>query len=96
MVHDQTSIYSCLLQQQKDGRWFFAMDMNCDGVFSISDVAQWLLWIFFAPGDFLLSLLMKWPEAATFLELSPTAYSGWISGTVSAIVWLIMLKEAFD
>jgi hypothetical protein len=33
--------YLCQLEQEPLGRWFFAKDMNCDGVFSISDVVLW-------------------------------------------------------
>ena len=74
-----------------DARWVIAMDMNCDGAFTISDVKLWLLWLFFVPGDGLLWLLMQFPEAAVFLELMPDAYGGWFSGIVSAIGWLIAL-----
>jgi len=84
-------LYSCLQQQEIQGRWFFAKDINCDGVFTISDVALWLDWAFFLPGDGLLWVLMQMPELANFLELTPDAYSGWFSGIASAIGWLIAL-----
>jgi hypothetical protein len=41
-------------------RWKIAWDMNGDGMVTISDVWLWLKWIFFAPGDLLLLLLMKY------------------------------------
>lgn len=71
-------VYSCLEQKAAEGRWFIAQDMNCDGVFTISDVGQWCVWVFFLPGDGLFWLIMQYPKIATFLELTPTAYSGWI------------------
>jgi hypothetical protein len=36
-----------LCQLEPLDRWFFAKDMNCDGVFSVSDVVLWLKWIFY-------------------------------------------------
>jgi hypothetical protein len=66
----------CLIQQEARGRWFIAKDMNCDGVFTISDVRLWLEWEFFLPGDGLLWALMRWQEAAIFLELTPADYCG--------------------
>lgn len=79
---------ACLKQIALDGRWFIAGDMNCDGLLTISDVGLWFKWAFFSPGDGLLWVVMQSPEVATFLELTPTVYSGWFSGIVSAIVWL--------
>ena len=94
--------FACLKQIISDGRWFIARDMNCDGVFTISDVGLWLKWTFFLPGDGLLWAVMQLSEVAIFLELTPNAYSGWFPGVVSAIAWLVALgiwaaiAEIFD
>ena len=86
MVDRELAIATCLLEKMADGRWYIAIDLNCDGAFTISDVWLWLKWWFFMPGDGLLWALMQWPEASTFLELSPEDYSSW----PSAAIWLIL------
>jgi hypothetical protein len=66
--------------------------MNDDGVVTISDAWLWLKWIFFAPGDLLLLLLMNYgTPVALFLEISPTSISGILSGFMSGIIWLIVV-----
>jgi hypothetical protein len=53
-------------------RWNIVSDMNGDGTVTISDAWLWFKWLFFAPGDFLLLLLMKYGTAiALFLEINP-------------------------
>lgn len=79
----------CRLNRALEGRWFLNQDMNCDGEFTISDVWLWFEWAFFLPGDGLLWLIMQHEHLATFLEVSAATYSGWFSGIVSAIGWLI-------
>ncbi len=87
----ELTIALCQLDREAAGRWFIAKDMNCDGVFTISDVLLWGEWVFFLPGDGLLWALMEWQSVATFLEITPAAYSGWSSGIVSVIIWLIVI-----
>ena len=77
----------CELEMIAEGRWRFAKDMNCDGLFTISDVFLWIEWLFFLPGDGLLWWLMQNEGLATFFELTPAAYSGWTSGVFSVIAW---------
>ena|SRR5713101_7473981 len=75
-----------------DIRWHIAWDMNGDGVVTISDAGLWLKWIFFAPGDLLLLLLMMYgTPAALFLEINPDSLSGFLSGLISASLWLYLL-----
>ena len=74
-----------------DARWVIAMDMNCDGAVTISDVALWVSWLFYVPGDGLLWLLMQHPDAVIFLELTPSVYFGWVSAIASAVGWLIVV-----
>ena len=91
MAAREMTIVLCQWKQAEAGRWFLAIDMNCDGVFTISDVFHWFEWVFFLPADGLLWALMEWQSVATFLEVTPAAYSGWFSGIVSAFIWLIAM-----
>ena len=91
MANPEIAIALCQQELEAAGRWFIAKDMNCDGPFTISDVGLWAEWAFFLPGDGLLWAAMQSQQLATFLELTPAAYSGWFSGVVSAIIWLIAL-----
>ena len=91
MPNPEIAIALCRQEREAAGRWFIAKDMNCDGLFTISDVGLWAEWAFFLPGDGLLWAIMQSKPLATFLELTPAVYSGWFSGVVSAIIWLIVL-----
>ena len=80
-------------------RWHLAQDMNGDGATTISDVWLWFKYIFFAPGDWLFLIIMtKATGLALFLEMSPQMLYGGLSGTLSAIVWLVIvsLANSFD
>ena len=91
MPDPEITIALCQHEREAAGRWFIDKDMNCDGLFTISDVGLWAEWAFFSPGDGLLWAVMQSQQLATFLELTPAVYSGWFSGVVSAIIWLIAL-----
>ena len=72
-----------------DERWRLAWDMNGDGAITISDAWLWLKWVFFAPGDLLLLILMKYAASvALFIEITPADLGGMASGTISALAWL--------
>lgn len=83
-----------LILPATDFRW----DMNSDGLFTVSDVwlwltlgADWAEWLFFLPGNSLIWALLKYQASlATFLEINTEFYNSWITGIVSAIVWLII------
>jgi len=71
-------------------RWHFVSDLNGDGLITISDTLVWAKWIFFAPGDWLLLMLMSHaPAVAIFLELTPANPYGLLSGIVSGLVWFM-------
>lgn len=79
-----------------DTRWQIAYDMNGDGLVTASDAWLWLKWVVFAPGDFLLLLLMKYGTPITLaLQIHPgrTLY-GFLSGLISAIIWLLAASTA--
>lgn len=72
-------------------RWQFTRDMNCDGLFTISDVGLWIHWLFFLPGDAVFYGLLSIPKLAVFLEITPAWYGGWTSGILSILGWLLVL-----
>ena len=58
-------------------RWVFPEDPNGDGLTTITDVWAMIKWGFFAPGDWLLLVIMKpVTPLATFSELTPAMLSG--------------------
>jgi hypothetical protein len=68
------------------------VDVNGDGVFTISDVLLFFGNAFFLPGDWLIWTAATYaPSLAGFLELGPSAYGGILSGFVSAFAWLAAL-----
>ena len=73
-------------------RWSFLLDMNRDGVFTISDIWVWVSFVFFAPGDGLIYLVLNsFPDVGTFLEYSVADYGGISSGIISFVVWLCLI-----
>jgi hypothetical protein len=69
-------------------RWNFVADMNLDGVITISDFFLWVKWIFYAPGDFILFMLMFYlPSVCKFLEISTASLYGWWSLGLSIWIW---------
>jgi hypothetical protein len=73
-------------------RWQMSWDMNHDDVVNLADL--WLLtsWFFFAPGDAILLLAMMYATpVALFLGIDLQSLSGILSGTISAIVWLVTI-----
>lgn len=70
-------------------RWDFAWDMNRDGAVTISDVWLWTQWIFFLPGDGLITLMVHaTPSIANFFEVSYSSFGGAGSGVISGVIWL--------
>ena len=70
-------------------RWSLLLDMNRDGLFTISDIWSWVSYGFFAPGDgFIFLVLNSFPDVGTFLEYSVADYGGISSGIISSVVWL--------
>ena len=72
--------------------WEFVADMNSDGVFTMSDIIEIFIQLFFLPGDSLLFLILNYlPKATEFLELSYDNYHGMFAGIASFIVWVFLL-----
>lgn len=79
-----------------DSRWNYALDLNGDGTFTVSDIAAWFWYILYAPGDGLIYAFSLFPDTNAFFELSPESYySGW-SLAVSIALWLIGLSILGD
>ncbi len=82
-----------------EDRWHFQVDLNYDGMFTISDLGAWFKYAFFAPGDGLLYILDgSAPGLLRFFEMSTADYGGWFSGIVSGLTWLVVviISEAVD
>ncbi|NQT69082.1 MAG: hypothetical protein HQ552_05830 [Desulfobacteraceae bacterium] len=72
--------------------WEFVADMNSDGIFTMSDIIEIFIQLFFLPGDSLLFLILNYlPKVTELLELSYDNYHGMFAGIVSFIVWVFLL-----
>ena len=77
-------------------KWGFDLDMNYDGLVSISDFWHLLEWLYFYPGDLLFYLISEnLPELSRFFELSFESYSSTTSGIISLIMWPFVLVATF-
>lgn len=68
--------------------WSFVADMNYDYSVTISDLWLWFKWLYFYPGDVILSKIIH-TSFGSFFELTEYSYGGYFSGIISAIAWLI-------
>ncbi len=51
--------------------WEFVADMNSDGIFTMGDIMEIFIQLFFLPGDSLLFLILNYlPKVTELLELS--------------------------
>jgi hypothetical protein len=67
----------------------FALDMNADGRFTVTDAWLWVVQLFFVPGNAVLWLLLTYvPGFASFLELGSGSYNGLFTAIVSVAIWL--------
>ncbi|MBC8433831.1 MAG: hypothetical protein H8D96_18120 [Desulfobacterales bacterium] len=72
--------------------WEFVADMNADGVFTLSDIIEIFIQLFFLPGDSLLFLILNYlPKVTELFELSYDDYHGMFAGIVSFIVWVFLI-----
>jgi hypothetical protein len=68
-------------------RWYSALDLNRNGVFTATDLLLWLIWIFSLPGDMFVQLFMLSKPLAYFFEISPRSFGQPISIGISLIYW---------
>ena len=69
-------------------------DGNRDGIFTISDVGWVFRWVFHAPGDSIVALLMG-TGVGNFFELDCSNMGGWLSGFISIVVWFFAVFFLF-
>lgn len=74
------------------GRYYFAEDMNGDGVFTITDVGKIIEFIWFLPAKVGVSALESQPQLASFLEINCNTGTSWGAGIFSFIVWFIVFE----
>ncbi len=74
-----------------DQRLLIRADANLDGVISISDLGEWLQWLYFLPGDLAVLALLYTP-VGDFLEIAPGSMQGLGSGLLSFCVWYVLLE----
>lgn len=71
-------------------RWDALMDMNRDGIFTVTDLFYWCFWLFYLPGDVVISVLMQLPGPTAFFELRGDSFGGFGSLIMSSIYWWLM------
>jgi hypothetical protein len=74
--------------------WSFIADMNYDHSITISDLWLWFKWLYFYPGDFILSIVID-TKLGLFFELTKSNYGGYFSGIISIIIWVIIFVSFF-
>ena len=73
-------------------QWFPSLDMNYDGVFTISDVGLWFPWLFFFPGDLIVLVFINIiPPLGRFFEMNVESYGGIFSAIVSVLFWFMLI-----
>lgn len=70
--------------------WDFMADMKSDGALTISDIWLWFKWLYFMPGDSLISNIGP-TNLGRFLEMGPHSYGGFGSGVMSLFLWLLLI-----
>ncbi len=73
--------------------WKFKLDMNNNGLFTISDVWEILTSIFFYPGDLMILLILD-SKLEVFFEVSAKDYGGPLSFLVSVATWCMLYALA--
>lgn len=74
-------------------RFTFFWDMNADGLVTISDVFQWLDFVFRLPAKIAMEFIDEMPSVATFLEVNSCTGEGWGGAVFSLIVWAYALEK---
>lgn len=72
-------------------QWGFIADMNFSGAVTISDVWLWIKWLYFYPGDLMVSFFVnKAPSLGQFFEITYQNYGGIFSGIFSFFAWIFI------
>lgn len=73
-----------------DIHWRPRIDFNSDGAFTITDVLLWCRWLFFVPGDVMISAFLQFPSFSAFFEIYSGSYGGTGALIMSCIYWWAM------
>ena len=72
----------------------FDKNTNINEKIPIGDITDWIIWLFFLPGNVFIHLLNDYlPELAGFLQLSANSYDGVVAGIISTVVWGWLLSR---
>ncbi|MDP1742932.1 hypothetical protein [Polaromonas sp.] len=78
------------------GRFYFAFDMNGDGLTTISDI--WMLFknLFLIPSKAIAELIAHLPKLASFFEMDCWTGDGGGGAIFSALVWFVIFVTTVD
>ena len=68
-------------------RFWFAWDMNSDGLVTITDVASWFEFVFYLPALSAAWLISDIPALATFFEMRCETGTSWGGAVFSVMIW---------
>jgi len=70
-------------------RWYIGMDINQDGIFSITDLIKLVLWLFYMPGDVLIQGLLISQDTSSFFEVTGASFGKIGSTLFSLAFWFL-------
>ena len=70
-----------------DPYWHPGVDFNHDGVFTISDVLCWIRWLYYVPGNVIISAILQSPVMAHFFEVHYGSYEATGAFIMSMTYW---------
>lgn len=78
------------------GRFYFAFDINGDGLTTISDI--WMLFktLFLIPSKAVAELIANLPKLASFFEIDCWTGEGGGGAIISALVWFVIFVMTVD
>ena len=76
-------------------RFWFAFDINRDGLITITDVAGWIEYVAYLPALAAVWLIGEIPSAVTFFEMQCTTGTSWGGAIFSLMAWTTAIKSLF-
>jgi hypothetical protein len=73
------------------GRFYFAIDMNGDFIFTITDVSLMLKFFYLLPAKVAVGMIASSPDLTRFFELDCSTGESWGGGMFSLFVWFVIL-----
>ena len=77
------------------GRFHFALDMNGDSAFTISDVWLMFEFVWLLPAKVVVHIVHESPPLATFFEVDCQTGNSWGGGAFSVFVWGVVFLFAW-